>query len=221
MKLTFELYLREEQLRQETVIVYPGRFQPAHKNHAKVYNFLVKHFPYASVFVATSNKISLPKSPFTFDEKKIMLTAAGVPAEAIIQTTNPYVAKEITQNFNPENTRLIFAVGGKDMVDKKPRFNFLPTKKGDAYFKPLPKLQLLTFNIVNTLFTFNNHGYVATTPTYTFNINILGQKINIKGASDIRELYKKASEAGKRDIIIQLYGSFNEEIFDLFNKRLI
>ena len=40
MKLTFENYLNN-QIDPELLVIYPGRFQPAHKNHAKVYNFLV------------------------------------------------------------------------------------------------------------------------------------------------------------------------------------
>lgn len=219
MKLTFENYIAGDSPPELTVI-YPGRFQPAHKNHAKVYSFLTKHFPYASVFIATSNKLALPNSPFTFNEKKIMLHAAGVPESAIIQTVNPYVAKEITSKLNPETCRVIFAVGGKDMDPLAPRFNFLPTKKGDAYFKPLTSLKKIIPNTVKELYPLGKHGYVAVTPTFTFNIKIAGHTFNIKGASDIREIYKKSSEFGKKDLIAQLYGVFNEEIYEIFNRRL-
>lgn len=220
MKLTFENFLNT-QTNSNLVVIYPGRFQPAHKNHAKVYNFLVQLFPYASVFIATSNKIKPPRSIFSFEEKKIMLTAAGIPADKIIQTANPYQATEITRRFNPAATKLIFAVGGKDMDPAAPRFNFLPTKKGDAYFKPLNKLKNITPDIVNELYTFDKHGYVATTPTFHFKLNITGVPIPIKGASEIREIYKTASELGKQEIIKQLYGSYNEDIFNLFNNKLL
>jgi len=220
MKFTFENFLKNN-ISPELVIIYPGRFQPAHKNHAKAYNYLIQHFPYATVYVATSNSINPPRSPFSFSEKKIMLEAAGIPSKAIIQTTNPYVAKEITKNHNPLTTKLIFAVGGKDMLADKPRFNFLPTKKGNAYFKPLANIKSITIDDVNQLESFNSHGYVATVPTFKFNINIVGNKIPIKGASEIRELYKTASELGKKDIISQLYGTYSEKIYNLFNNKLI
>ena len=227
MKFTLENYLNNDI--RELLVIYPGRFQPAHKNHAKVYNFLLNQFPRASVFISTSNKIDLPNSPFTFEEKKMMLVASGIPEQAIIQTTNPYVAREITNKFSPENTSLIFAVGGKDMEDTtdkqtgkiiKPRFNFLPTKKGEPYFKPLSNLKKITDKQVKYLDTFNLHGYVSATPTFNFTLNISGKKINIKSASDIRNMYRNASEAGRKIIITQLYNNFNPQIYDLFNKRL-
>ena len=102
-----------------------------------------------------------------------------------------------------------------------PRFNFLPTKKGDAYFKPLNKIKDITIKDVNELITFNNHGYVATTPTYHFKLNITGYPVPIKGASEIRDIYKTASELGKKEIIKQLYGKFNDNIYNLFNNKLI
>lgn len=217
--LTLEDYLNNNSF--NLVVIYPGRFQPAHKNHAKVYNFLVNKFRDADVYVATSNKMALPKSPFTFDEKKIMLSAAGIPAKKIVQTANPYQAREILQKYDALSTRVIFAVGGKDMDPANPRFNFLPTKKGDAYFKPLPPIASVTSNIIQELYTLDKHGYVATSPTYRFSINIVGTKIPITGASQIRDLYKTASDLGKREIIKQLYGQYNEDIFHIFEKRLI
>lgn len=219
MNLTFENFIANN-TPPELTVIYPGRFQPAHKNHAKVYNFLKKQFPYASVFVSTSNKIELPNSPFSFNEKKIMLTAAGIPESSIIQTTNPYQAREITSKLNPSTCRVIFAVGGKDMDPARPRFNFLPTKKGDAYFKPLKAIKDVTLDDVKEFYTLDKHGYVATTPTFTFKLNIAGHSLPIKGASDIRSLYQKASEAGRKEIIKQLYGNFNANIYNLFNKRL-
>jgi hypothetical protein len=220
MKLTFENYLNNQQV-LNVVVIYPGRFQPAHKNHAKVYNFLLEKFPFASVYIATSNKISPPRSPFSFAEKKQMLVAAGVPDDKIIQTTNPYQAIEITRKFEPTLYKLIFAVGGKDMDPEAPRFSFTPTKKGEAYFKPLPNINDLTPESLNELYTFDKHGYVTATPTFRFNLNLTGRPMPIKGASEIRELYKTASEAGKKEIISQLYNGFNEEIFNLFNNKLI
>jgi hypothetical protein len=107
------------------------------------------------------------------------------------------------------------------MDPTNPRFNFLPTKKGDAYFKPLPPITNVTSKIIQELYTLNKHGYVATSPTYRFSINIVGTKIPILGASQIRDIYKTASTLGKKEIIKQLYGNYNEEIFNIFEKRLI
>ena len=50
------------------VAIYPGRFQPMGAHHAKAYKWLQSKFKDA--YVATSNKVDLPKSPFSFTEKK-------------------------------------------------------------------------------------------------------------------------------------------------------
>ena len=50
------------------VAIYPGRFQPMGKHHAQVYKQLNSKFD--DVWVATSGKVQLPKSPFSFSEKK-------------------------------------------------------------------------------------------------------------------------------------------------------
>ena len=220
MKLTFENYLKLSAY-SNVVIVYPGRFQPAHKNHAKVYSVLAEKFETATVYVATTNKVSPPNTPFSFIERKKMLEAAGVPGDKIVQTANPYVAQEIKSLYDPAVTKIIFAVGAKDMSSDKPRFNFLPTQKGDAYFKPLGDILKITPKNVEEMFTLDKHGYVAIAPTYSFSINITGKPLSIKGATEIRELYRTASEAGKQEIITQLYGSFNEDIYELFNNKLL
>lgn len=227
-RLTFESYLNNN-LPPSLVVIYPGRFQPAHKNHAATYNYLVNKFPYADVYIATSGTVKLPKSPFTFEEKKVMLEAAGVPANKIIKTKNPYQAvdkdknpTEILQHYNLSTTPVIFAVGSKDMQADAPRFNFLPTKSGgEAYFKPLKNIDNITVEDVKSLYTADKFGYVATTPTFKFSLNLTGAPIPITGASEIRELYKTSSELGKKEIISQLYGDYNEQIYNIFNNRLL
>ena len=65
----------------DTVVIYPGRFHPFHKGHKSVYDTLVKRFGKDRVYIATSNKVDPPKSPFTFDEKRAMMTLTGVETD--------------------------------------------------------------------------------------------------------------------------------------------
>ena len=52
------------ELAEPTVLViYPGRFQPFHKGHHAVYEYLTGKFGRNNVFIATSNKVEQPKSP--------------------------------------------------------------------------------------------------------------------------------------------------------------
>ena len=127
---------------QQTIVVYPGRFHPFHKGHASVYKHLKSK--YKTVYIATSDKVDPPKSPFNFAEKRAMMLHAGIPANAIVQTKSPYRADEIVSQYDSETTVLIFAVSEKDMAEN-PRFSFAPKKDGSpSYFQPLSdKLETL------------------------------------------------------------------------------
>ncbi len=107
----------------KTVVVYPGRFQPMGKHHAQVYKQLVRKF--GEVWVATSNKVDIPKSPFNFNEKKKIINSHGI--KNVAQVKNPYKAEEILKKYDPKTTSVIFAVGKKDQQRLSGRF-FRPWK---------------------------------------------------------------------------------------------
>ena len=58
------------------VAIYPGRFQPMGKHHAQTYKWLKSKFKDAHV--VTSDKVDLPKSPFSFNEKKKIINSYGI-----------------------------------------------------------------------------------------------------------------------------------------------
>lgn len=91
-------------------VIYPGRFQPMLPHHAEVYRRLQSSFPDADVYVATSNKVEEPKSPFTFDEKThIIEQMHGIPKDKILIAPQPYLVDSFKDKFDTENT----------MVDRK------------------------------------------------------------------------------------------------------
>ena len=110
----------------KTVVIYPGRFQPIGKHHAQVYKQLVRKF--GEVWVATSNKVDLPKSPFNFNEKKKIINSHGI--KKVAQVKNPYKAEEILKKYDPKTTAVIFAVGKKDQ--QRLGGNFFRPWKGKA-----------------------------------------------------------------------------------------
>jgi len=108
-------YLAEQILLEETeitniVAIYPGRFQPMGKHHAQTYKWLQSKFKDA--YVATSGKVDLPKSPFSFAEKKKIINSHGI--KKVTQVKNPYQAKEILKKYNPKKTAAVFVFGQKD-----------------------------------------------------------------------------------------------------------
>ena len=104
--------LLTEVMNQQVVAIYPGRFQPMGKHHFTAYKHLVSKFGAKNVYVATSNATG-DKSPFNFNEKKKIITGAGVAPKQVVNVKNPYRAEEILSKL-PKNTAAVFAVGEKD-----------------------------------------------------------------------------------------------------------
>lgn len=197
-----------ESTAKNVLVIFPGRFQPVTKNHAQVYAFLCKKYGPKNVFIASSNKVDPPRSPFSFNEKKALLQFIGIDPSHIIETKSPYSASEITQNYDPNNTVLIFAVGQKDM-EEDPRFSFKPKKDGSpSYFQPM--------NNKVPPESFAKHAYIVPIPTLEF--SIAGQKV--KGATQIREMFANATPDEQKKLFTDLYGKFNPTLFDIVSKKL-
>ena len=169
--------MRLNEIESKYLIIYPGRFQPFHMGHKMVYDYLVKNYRSSPVYISTSNKVELPKSPFNFAEKKIMMETTGVPSDRIVLTKNPYQALEITANYAPEKTVLVFAVSEKDMAED-PRFKVGFKKDGNpSYFQNLPT------DLKNAA-PMSQHGYLVVVPTFDF--KVLGQPM--RSATEIRAM---------------------------------
>ena len=172
----------------KTIVIFPGGFHPFHKGHFSVYQNLVDKFPQADVYVASSP--STTERPFPFGKKKILATAAGVPSDKFVQVKSPYKSEEITSNYDANSDHLIFALSQKDVE----RISFKDKKDGSpSYFqkwKPGLKLE-----------PFAKHGYIYIAPVKPF--EILGKEIT--SASAIRKMYSDADDAGKLEIVKELY----------------
>ena len=103
--------LSEETTTITTIVaIYPGRFQPMGAHHAKAYKWLKSKFKDA--YVATSDKVALPKSPFSFKEKKKIINSHGI--RNVVKVKNPYRSVEILKKYDPKTTAVVFMVGEKD-----------------------------------------------------------------------------------------------------------
>ena len=191
-----------------TLVIYPGRFQPFHKGHHSVYNYLSKKFGRDHVFIATSNRVDPPRSPFNFSQKLNFMKLTGVPVDRVVETRDPYRAPELVNNY-PENTRLIFAVSEKDMAED-PRFSKWTKKDGTpSYFQPLPKNS-------NEMTGLNQHAYIMTVPT--FNFTVLGQPM--RSATEVRSQFAEADDDTQKQIIIDLFGSYDEQVHNIMKHHI-
>jgi hypothetical protein len=185
------------------VVIYPGRFHPFHKGHKATYDFLVKKYGAANVFVTSTNTQAPTTSPFSFKDKKEMAKALGIPDSQFVQVKNPYQSREVTEKFDADKTAVIFALSEKDVE----RISFKPKKDGSpSYLQPVDgKMEPMS-----------KHGYVDIAPTVDFEIH--GTAIN--SASQLRQMYIAADDTEREHIIIDLYGTVKPKIKKIFDTEL-
>jgi hypothetical protein len=193
------------------IVVYPGRFHPFHRGHKASYDYLGKKFGVDNVYIATSDVQAPVTSPFSYGDKVAMTSKLGIPAGHVIKVKNPYQVKEITDGLpDPENTALIYAISEKDMQGDAARFKFGTKKNGDpSYMQPMPEN-------IKQLKPLTKHAYVTVTPTVNFKV----KGVDANSASEVRKLYMNSNDAGRDQIIADLYGEAYPELRDIFDKRI-
>lgn len=209
-------------LAPRTIAIYAGRFHPFHIGHGDVFRELAAKFGIANTYVATSGKVVPETSPFSFAEKLVMMQAAGIPVDHVVEETVPYSPRVIPSKLglNPEKDILVFGVGQKDM-NEDPRFSFSPLKDGTpSYFQRYTKKNLMPFSDKkNADGTRSGHGYVV--PVKDVKFTILGKTVN--SASKIRELYRQSDDENRLKIIEELYPQgqqFYKKIKRIFDSKL-
>ena len=197
------------------VVIYPGRFHPFHIGHGKVFKYLKQKYKGAQVFIASSGKTDAHKSPFSFDEKKKMMMLAGVDPNSIVQAKIPYVASEITDRFDPDNTIVIYAVSEKDMTED-PRFDF--PSVGTKMKKNGDPAHIQMWRGIEGAKPLRQHSYITTVPTFTFKIR--GEAVN--SATQIRNMISNADDTELNQILQDLYGRTDipNNVVEIFKQKL-
>ena len=151
---------------KKVIAIYPGRFQPMGKHHYDAFKWLQSKFGANNTFIATSDKVDPVKSPLNFKEKKLVASKYGV-GNKMVQVVNPYKAEEITKNYDPKTTSVVFMVGVKDMKED-PRFSMKPKKDGSpSYFQkyePGTKME-----------PYDKRGYLIVAPHVSYDIKGVGE----------------------------------------------
>jgi len=199
------------QMGKKVFVIYPGRFHPFHTGHKGVYNYLSTKFGGNDVYITTTGIVELPKSPFSFDEKKEMMMATGIPSNKILNVKNNYNLQSVSSQIpiNVERDSIIFAVSQKDM-DEDPRFkNFVKKDGSPSYLQPMPKNE-------SKLEPAIKHGYLITVPTTDF--TVLG--LPARSASQLRSQYTTLNPEQQKSFIVDLFGSYNPKIHKILNNKL-
>ena len=169
------------------VVIMPGGFHPFHAGHYALYQQAVKAFPGADVYVAATNDTSTRPFPFAIKEKLAKL--AGVAPGHFVQVKSPFQAKEITANYDPDDTQLIFVRSEKDAT-KPPQAGGVKKDGTPAY------LQLLKGQ--TELAPMNRHAYMAYLPTVEFGPGMTS-------ATEIRTAWPQLNEKRKTALVMSLY----------------
>ena len=200
------------------VVIYPGRFQPMLPHHAEVYRRLQSSFPDAEVYVATSDKVEPPKSPFNFKEKIAIISQQhGIPADKILLAPQPYLVDSFKDEFDTENTMVIFAVGEKDN-DRFPMKNVDPDTGLDMTVRGEPRPKY--YQMINTLKQYpalpmSERGYIYNAPS------ISGLDGDVASASAFRKAFTQVkSDQQQQEIFTKYMGSFNQSIYELFKNKI-
>ena len=177
------------------IAVYVGRFQPFHAGHYSVYQNLVKRFGKENVFIGTSDKQDPKKSPFSFDDKKDIITNLfpKIPSDKVQHVKNPYAPTEILSRF-PDDTEFVTAVSEKD-ADRL---------AGSRYFQDYDA------SSDGGREGYKTKGYFVVAPEHQMSIdgeNISGTTIR----NYFRDPYRSAED--KVNLFKKLYGKFNKGMY--------
>lgn len=202
----FESYVAEAG--PQLVVLYPGRFQPFHLGHAEVFRSLQGKFGRDNVYIATSNKVELPKSPFNFSDKTVFMNAAGIPSDRIIEVTNPYKLPE--PQFNPANTIFIAVVGSPDRDRLRP--DSVRKDGSPGYFK--------TFESLDKCTTADKHGYVIIEDERQKVIKINGQPVDVSHGTPSRTAWNAVRDnpRARSEYLLQMYGRDDAELGRILDK---
>jgi len=169
------------------LVIIPGGFHPFHAGHYALYQSAQQEFPGADIKVAATNDTS--QRPFPFKIKEKLAQLAGVAPGDFYQVKSPFRAEEITKNYNPEDTELIFVRSEKDAA-KPPQAGGIKKNGEPAYLQPLAGQDALS--------PMNQHAYMAYLPTVEFGPGMTS-------ATEIRTAWPTLNDKRKTALVMSLY----------------
>jgi hypothetical protein len=169
----------------KTLVVLPMGAHPFHPGHLELYKSAQRAFPNADVKVAATNDTSTRPFPFKLKEKLAQL--AGVSPGDFYQVKSPFRAEEITKNYNPADTQLIFVRSEKDAT-KPPQPGGVKRDGTPAYLQP----------IGDRMAPMTQHAYMAYLPMVEFGPGMTS-------ATQIRTAWPSLNERQRTALVMSLY----------------
>ena len=167
------------------LVIIPGGFHPFHAGHMALYRSVVEKYPNADVYVAATDDKST--RPFPFELKQKLASLAGVPSHRFIQVKSPFVAGEIKQMYDPDDTVLIFVRSEKDTTSQ-PQPGQIKKDGTPGYLQAYK---------VRDRQPMSKHAYMDYMPTVQFG--------GMTSATEIRNKWPDMEEHEKANLIATLY----------------
>ena len=103
---------------KKIITIFSGGFHIFSPGHKACWDFLVKEFPTADHFIASSNVIT--DRPFTFPQKRFLAAQAGIPPKQFIQVKSPYKLWKLPSIINQkiQFSSLVFLQKIKNDLDQ-------------------------------------------------------------------------------------------------------
>ncbi len=201
-KWLVEQIINDDKNITRVIALYPGRFQPCGRHHAEAFRWLQNQFGPENTFIVTSDKVDLPKSPFSFKEKKAIINQHGI--KNVVNVKNPYKSEELLKKYDPETTAVVFMVGSKDMSDD-PRFTIGKLKSGkNSYFQK--------YKSGDTLVGYKEHGYLIVAPHVSLDVPGFGEM----SGTALRKALKNSTPENFKKIM----GWYNPTIYNTIKKKI-
>jgi hypothetical protein len=191
----------------------------------KVFDSLKTQFPGAEVYIGTSNKVEPGKSPFSFEEKRMIAKAHGIDPSRVLLANRPYHNMDYEANFNdmsdsfdPTQVEIFFAVGEKDVLQRFPMNNLDPESGLDMTVRGEPRAKY--YQMINTYKQdpqpMSVRGYIAPIR------NVLDNMEEVSSASAFRMAMNDApDEESAKQIFTKQFGEMNNQVFDLVYKKIV
>ena len=179
--------------------VYSGRFQPFGRHHFAAYKQLAA-VTGPNTYIGTSNVTDSKKSPFTFQEKKTIISKYGIPSSHVVQVRNPYAPEEILKKYDAKSTALVVIFGAKDAGRLGQGKYFLP------YSSNAGKLE-----------GYKEHGYYIIAEHVS--VKVQGKELS---GTEMRNLLADTSTSReeKAKTFKEIFGWYDKGIFDMVTDRL-
>jgi len=191
--MKFSQFFQEAKGQPKVIVVYGGGFQPFHAGHTSSYDQAKRVFSSADFYVAASNDTK--NRPIPFKDKQFLAQQAGVK-DKFVQVAQPVNPTEILSQYDPKKDILILVRSDRDPM------NYTKKDGSPAYYQP--------FKSIKDCVSFDSkggHGYVYVTKKHVFKVN--GKEVY--SGSQIRSMYTKADDAGRKTIIGDLYPKATKE----------